>query len=88
MLQGLHAREFSRTLTNLLVASVVAITFTTPAQAQRTNKPVLHGKHWVAMTGKPLAATAGALTFARGGHAVDAAGAMPGATSTLSPIHT
>jgi gamma-glutamyltranspeptidase/glutathione hydrolase len=83
MLQGLHAREFSRTLTNLLVASVVAITFTTPAQAQRTNKPVLHGKHWVAMTGKPLAATAGALTFARGGNAVDAACAMLGATSTM-----
>ncbi len=27
--------------------------------AQKTAKPVLHGKHWVAITGKPLAATAG-----------------------------
>ena len=33
-------------------------------------KPVLHGKHWVAVTGKPLAATAGAMTFTRGGNAV------------------
>ncbi|MEX0708641.1 MAG: hypothetical protein WD078_11810, partial [Woeseia sp.] len=34
--------------------------------AQDTVKPVLHGKHWVAVTGKPLAATAGAMMFARG----------------------
>ena len=54
-----------------------------PADAQRTVKPVLHGKHWVAVTGKPLAATAGALTFARGGNAVDAACAMLAATSTM-----
>ncbi len=54
-----------------------------PAAAQRTVKPVLHGKHWVAITGKPLAATAGAVTFARGGNAVDAACAMLAATSTM-----
>ncbi|MDX1569336.1 MAG: gamma-glutamyltransferase [Xanthomonadales bacterium] len=48
-----------------------------------TVKPVLHGKHWVAITGKPLGATAGALTFARGGNAVDAACAMLAATSTM-----
>ncbi len=53
------------------------------ADAQRTVKPVLHGRHWVAVTGKPLAATAGALTFARGGNAVDAACAMLAATSTM-----
>ncbi len=51
--------------------------------AQRTVKPVLHGRHWIAVTGKPLAATAGALTFARGGNAVDAACAMLAATSTM-----
>jgi gamma-glutamyltranspeptidase/glutathione hydrolase len=44
---------------------------------------VLHGKHWVAVTGKPLAATAGAITFTRGGNAVDAACAMLAATSTM-----
>ncbi len=51
--------------------------------AQDTAKPVLHGKHWVAVTGKPLGATAGAMTFARGGNAVDAACAMLAATATM-----
>jgi gamma-glutamyltranspeptidase/glutathione hydrolase len=46
-------------------------------------KPVLHGAHWVAITGKPLGATAGAMIFQRGGNAVDAACAMLGATSTM-----
>lgn len=59
-------------------------TATAPAvQAQDTAKPVLHGKHWVALTGKPLAASAGAMMFARGGNAIDAACAMLGATSTM-----
>ncbi|MEO0423060.1 MAG: gamma-glutamyltransferase [Pseudomonadota bacterium] len=52
-------------------------------RAQATAKPVLHGKHWVAVTGKPLAATAGAVVFAGGGNAVDAACAMLAATSTM-----
>ena len=52
----------------------------------RTNKPVLHGKHWVAITGKPLAATAGALTFQKGGNAVDAACAMLAATATMFDV--
>jgi gamma-glutamyltranspeptidase/glutathione hydrolase len=51
--------------------------------AQQTAKPVLHGKHWVAITGKPLAATAGAMMFQKGGNAVDAACAMLAATSTM-----
>ncbi len=49
----------------------------------RTVKPVLHGTHWVAITGKPLGATAGSMIFQRGGNAVDAACAMLGATSTM-----
>lgn len=53
------------------------------AQAQRTVKPVLHGQHWMAVTGKPLAATAGAMTFTRGGNAVDASCAMLAATATM-----
>lgn len=48
-----------------------------------TQKPVLHGKHWMAITGKPLAATAGAMTFHKGGNAVDAACAMLAATCTM-----
>ena len=52
-------------------------------EARQTVKPVLHGKHWVAITGKPLAATAGALIFARGGNAVDATCAMLAAAATM-----
>lgn len=47
------------------------------------NKPILHGKNWVAITGKPLGATAGATIFLQGGNAVDAACAMIAATSTM-----
>src|SRR5213080_3300383 len=48
-----------------------------------TAKPPLHGRHWVAITGKPLGATAGALIFAKGGNAVDAACAMLAAVTTM-----
>ena len=48
-----------------------------------TQKPPLHGKHWMAITGKPLAATAGAMIFNQGGNAVDAACAMLAATCTM-----
>ena len=53
---------------------------------QRTEKPVLHGREWVAITGKPLAATAGAMVFAKGGNAVDAACAMLGAVCTMHDV--
>ena len=58
--------------------SVIAL-----AQAQSTVRPKLYGNHWIALTGKPLAATAGALTFSRGGNAVDAACAMLAAAATM-----
>ena len=51
--------------------------------AQKTQKPPLHGKNWMAVTGKPLAATAGSMIFAKGGNAVDAACAMLAATCTM-----
>jgi len=54
-----------------------------PLLAQRTQKPPLHGSHWMAITGKPLAATAGAMMFQKGGNAVDAAAAMLAATCTM-----
>ena len=60
----------------LVLALLFALTLESPAPAQRTVKPVLHGRHWVAITGKPLGATAGALTFGKGGNAVDAACSM------------
>ncbi len=48
-----------------------------------TEKPPLHAAHWLAITGKPLSATAGALIFAKGGNAVDAAAAMLAAGCTM-----
>jgi gamma-glutamyltranspeptidase/glutathione hydrolase len=54
-----------------------------PPDRRRTAKPLLHGRHWVAITGKPLGATAGARIFHRGGNAVDAAAAMLAATCTM-----
>jgi gamma-glutamyltranspeptidase/glutathione hydrolase len=54
-----------------------------PLLAQRTAKPVLHGRHWMAITGKPMAATAGAMMYQKGGNAVDAAAAMLAATATM-----
>jgi gamma-glutamyltranspeptidase/glutathione hydrolase len=50
---------------------------------QQTQKPPLHGRRWIAITGKPLAATAGSMMFQQGGNAVDAAAAMLAATSTM-----
>lgn len=57
----------------------VSVTLT----AQKTQKPVLHAKKWMAITGKPLGATAGAMIFNKGGNAVDAACAMLAATATM-----
>lgn len=65
------------------VALLLALVPLAPVLAQRTVKPVLHGRHWVAITGKPLGATAGAMIFQRGGNAVDAACAMLAAVSTM-----
>lgn len=54
-----------------------------PAGAQRTQKPPLHAKHWIAITGKPLSATAGSMMFQKGGNAIDAACAMLAAGTTM-----
>ncbi len=65
-------------------ATVLSLSMSWNATAQeKTQKPPLHGSHWMAITGKPLAATAGARMFERGGNAVDAACAMLAATSTM-----
>ncbi|MBC7829012.1 MAG: gamma-glutamyltransferase [Chitinophagaceae bacterium] len=65
-----------------LLSLVFAFPFVS-VPAQQTQKPVLHGKNWMAITGKPLAATAGAMIFQKGGNAVDAACAMLAATCTM-----
>ncbi|HLT90284.1 MAG TPA: gamma-glutamyltransferase [Woeseiaceae bacterium] len=72
-----------RRIRNVLLVTISAALALVPAAQARTVKPVLHGKQWVAITGKPLAATAGAMIFQRGGNAVDAACAMLAATSTM-----
>ena len=65
-------------------ASLAALLAAGPVPAQeRTEKPPLHGQEWMAITGKPLGATAGAKMFERGGNAVDAACAMIAATATM-----
>ncbi len=66
-----------------LFTVLIALPLTVQPGAARTNKPPLHARHWLAITGKPLAATAGAMMFQKGGNAVDAACAMLGATSTM-----
>ena len=58
-------------------------TYLTHLCEARTNKPSLYGRHWIAITGKPLGATAGAKIFDRGGNAVDAACAMLAAVCTM-----
>lgn len=67
----------------ILLATGAFLMWSSSLEAQRTAKPVLHGRHWVAITGKPLAATAGAMIFQKGGNAVDAACAMLAAVSTM-----
>lgn len=63
----------------LLLVALLPLT----SAAQRTHKPPLHGQQWMAVTGKPLGATAGARVFLAGGNAVDAACAMLAATATM-----
>ena len=67
------------TMTVTLSASAV---FGGPAAQGRTQKPPLYGQHWMAVTGKPIAASAGAKIFNRGGNAVDSACAMLAADAT------
>src|SRR6187399_2072024 len=75
-----HCRRFPFVVFLLIISFIV---MPSSVVSQRTQKPVLYGRHWVAVTGKPLAATAGARIFMKGGNAVDAACAMIAATSTM-----
>ncbi|HXV74829.1 MAG TPA: gamma-glutamyltransferase [Candidatus Polarisedimenticolaceae bacterium] len=74
-------RKRTGALTGLI--SVLALATAAGALAQDTSRPVLLGKHWIAVTGKPQGATAGAMIFQQGGNAVDAAAAMLAATATM-----
>jgi len=64
-------------------SNFILVFFLSNTFAQQTQKPVIYGKNWVAITGKPLAATAGSIVFQKGGNAVDAACAMLAATCTM-----
>jgi gamma-glutamyltranspeptidase/glutathione hydrolase len=66
-----------------ILLSLVAALFVGTVYSQTTQKPPLHGKHWMAITGKPLGATAGAMIFSQGGNAVDASCAMLAAVCTM-----
>jgi len=59
----------------LLASSRLLGMLSTGASAQR-RKPVLHGRHWMAVTGKPLARDGGAAILQKKGNAVDAACAI------------
>lgn len=72
-----------RFLVRRILPALLVLPLALPAWAQRTHKPPLHGKEWMAVTGKPLGATAGARIFLQGGNAVDAACAMLAATATM-----
>jgi len=74
-------RRRSRRLAGAL--ALLALSLAVQPGTARTAKPVLHARHWLAITGKPLAATAGAMMFQKGGNAVDAAAAMLAATCTM-----
>src|SRR6266850_1373489 len=79
----MHSSTKISLVTTILLLFVIVLTLPSGLEAQRTQKPPLHGKHWMAITGKPLAATAGAMIFQKGGNAVDAACAMIAATATM-----
>jgi gamma-glutamyltranspeptidase/glutathione hydrolase len=70
----------------VVIASIIIATSTfgaAPEPFASTHKPVLHGRHWVAITGKPAGAMAGARMFERGGNAIDAACAMLAVVCTM-----
>ncbi len=75
--------RIGKTAISAAAAAMLLLFPAVPVSSQKTEKPVLHGRHWLAVTGKPMAATAGAMMFQKGGNAVDAACAMLGAVCTM-----
>ena len=65
------------------VSLTIFLLLTLYTMAQKTQKPPLHARNWMAITGKPLSANAGAMIFEQGGNAVDAACAMLAAGCTM-----
>jgi gamma-glutamyltranspeptidase/glutathione hydrolase len=69
-------------------AGAVMLFLSLGTTAQRTEKPPLHGNHWMVVTGRPLAAEAGAQIFQKGGNAIDAACATLAAVCTMHIVLT
>jgi gamma-glutamyltranspeptidase/glutathione hydrolase len=61
---GLRKRLLTICLSALLLA--LALQPVQSGRAQRTQKPPLHGRHWMAITGKPLGATAASGPYSGG----------------------
>lgn len=79
-----RVERIMKRITHLILAlTTTALALGGANSNAKTIKPPLHGQNWIAVTGKPLAATAGASIFMQGGNAVDAACAMIAATSTM-----
>jgi gamma-glutamyltranspeptidase/glutathione hydrolase len=66
-----------------ILSLTIFLLITLSIMAQKTQKPPLHAKNWMAITGKPLSANAGAMIFTQGGNAVDATCAMLAAGCTV-----
>ncbi len=71
----------SHAVIGLVAALTLSVSVDT--SALDTTRPILLGNHWVAVTGKPQGATAGAMMFQQEGNAVDSAAAMLAATATM-----
>ena len=77
---------FLKALTHLcLVSSLLLASYNSlfAQEPQHSNKPPVHGSHWMAAAGKPLSASVGSMMFNQGGNAVDAASAMLAASATI-----
>jgi gamma-glutamyltranspeptidase/glutathione hydrolase len=77
---------FRKALTHMgLVSSLLLASYNSlfAQEAQHSNKPPVHGSHWMAAAGKPLSASVGSMIFSQGGNAVDAASAMLAASATI-----
>jgi gamma-glutamyltranspeptidase/glutathione hydrolase len=84
MLRRLTGAGARRTGLALFIGIALTSSATFAGFQHTTYKPMLMGKEWVAVTGEPLSATAGARMFIRGGNAVDAAAAMLAAVCVLN----
>jgi gamma-glutamyltranspeptidase / glutathione hydrolase len=80
--QSIHMRNTLAFFSIWAVSTIVGSCWAAEPYSS-THRPVLHGRHWVALTGKPPGAMAGARMFERGGNAVDAACAMLAVVCTM-----